>query len=160
VIARVHGIATAAGCQLVATCDLAVASSAAKFATSGINVGLFCSTPAVALARNVGRKQSFEMLMTGEFVSAEDAVARGLINDAVAPERLDAAVQALADKILAKSPVAVKVGKEMFYKQIEMGIAAAYDYAGEVMACNMMAEDVAEGIDAFSEKRSPTWKGR
>jgi len=160
VIARVHGIATAAGCQLVATCDLAVASTAAKFATSGINVGLFCSTPAVALARNVNRKQSFEMLMTGEFVSAEDAVARGLVNEAVAPEALDAAVQALARKIIAKSPVAVRTGKEMFYKQIEMGLAAAYDYAGEVMACNMMAEDVAEGIDAFAAKRPPTWKGR
>jgi enoyl-CoA hydratase/carnithine racemase len=160
VIARVHGIATAAGCQLVATCDLAVASTTARFATSGINVGLFCSTPAVALTRNVGRKQSFEMLMTGEFVSAEDAVARGLINHAVAPEVLDGAVQALAEKILAKSPVAVRAGKAMFYRQIEQGLSAAYDYAGEVMACNMMAEDVAEGIDAFAAKRHPTWKGR
>ncbi len=160
VIARVHGIATAAGCQLVATCDLAVASTAAKFATSGINVGLFCSTPAVALARNVTRKQSFEMLMTGEFVPAEEAATRGLINQAVAPEKLDEAVQALAAKIIAKSPVAVRIGKEMFYRQIEMGLAAAYDYAGEVMACNMMAEDVAEGIDAFAAKRPPSWKGR
>jgi enoyl-CoA hydratase/carnithine racemase len=160
VIARVHGIATAAGCQLVATCDLAVASTAARFATSGINVGAFCSTPAVALTRNVNRKQSFEMLMTGEFVSAEEAVARGLINRAVAPESLDAEVAELAGQIIAKSPVAVRTGKEMFYKQIELGLAAAYDYASEVMACNFMAEDVAEGIDAFAAKRPPVWKGR
>jgi enoyl-CoA hydratase/carnithine racemase len=160
VIARVHGIATAAGCQLVATCDLAVASTAAKFATSGINVGLFCSTPAVALTRNVGRKQSFEMLMSGEFVSAAEAVERGLVNHAVEPDALDAAVAALAGKIIAKSPVAVRAGKAMFYKQVELGLEAAYDYAGEVMACNMMAEDVAEGIDAFMGKRPPSWKGR
>ncbi len=160
VIARVHGIATAAGCQLVATCDLAIASNAARFATSGINVGLFCSTPAVALTRNVSRKQSFEMLMTGDFVSAEEAVKRGLINQVVEPAALDGAIAALADKIKAKSPVAVRVGKQMFYKQIEQGLAAAYDYAGEVMACNMMAEDVAEGIDAFAAKRAPVWKGR
>jgi enoyl-CoA hydratase/carnithine racemase len=160
VIARVHGIATAAGCQLVATCDLAVASTAARFATSGINVGLFCSTPAVALTRNVSRKQSFEMLMTGEFISANEAVERGLINHAVEPAELDAKVAELAGHIIAKSPVAVRTGKEMFYKQIELGLAAAYDYAGEVMACNMMAEDVAEGIDAFAAKRSPVWKGR
>ena len=160
VIARVHGIATAAGCQLVATCDLAVASTGARFATSGINVGLFCSTPAVALSRNVNRKQSFEMLMTGDFISAEEAAARGLINHAVAPEALDAKVAELAGRIVAKSAVAVRMGKEMFYKQIELGLAAAYDYAGEVMACNMMAEDVAEGIDAFAAKRPPVWKGR
>jgi enoyl-CoA hydratase/carnithine racemase len=160
VIARVHGIATAAGCQLVAACDLAVASTAARFATSGINVGLFCSTPAVALTRNVNRKQSFEMLMTGEFVSAAEAVARGLVNQAVEPGSLDDAVRTLAGKIIAKSPVAVRTGKTMFYKQIELGLAAAYDYAGEVMACNMMAEDVAEGIDAFAAKRPPHWSGR
>ncbi len=160
VIARVHGIATAAGCQLVAACDLAVASTAARFATSGINVGLFCSTPAVALTRNVNRKQSFEMLMTGEFVSAEEAVARGLVNQAVEPDSLDDAVRSLAGKIIAKSPVAVRTGKTMFYRQIELGLAAAYDYAGEVMACNMMAEDVAEGIDAFAAKRPPHWSGR
>ncbi len=160
VIARVHGIATAAGCQLVATCDLAVASTAARFATSGINVGLFCSTPTVALTRNVNRKQSFEMLMTGEFVSADEAVARGLINRAAAPEALDAEVAELAGQIIAKSPIAVRIGKKMFYKQIELGLGAAYDYAGEVMACNMMAEDVAEGIDAFAAKRPAAWKGR
>jgi enoyl-CoA hydratase/carnithine racemase len=160
VIARVQGIATAAGCQLVAACDLAVASKEARFATSGINVGLFCSTPAVALTRNVGRKQSFEMLMTGEFISAEDAVERGLINHAVEAQALDRTVRALADKIIAKSVVAVRAGKAMFYKQIELDLAAAYDYAGEVMACNMMAEDVAEGIDAFAAKRPPRWTGR
>ena len=161
VVARVHGMATAAGCQLVATCDLAIASKAARFATSGINVGLFCSTPAVALTRNVARKASFEMLMTGEFVSAEDAVARGLVNRAVEPAALDAAVAELAQKIVAKSPLAVRVGKTMFYKQIELGLAAAYDYAGETMACNMMAEDVARGIDAFAAKAPPPkWTGR
>jgi enoyl-CoA hydratase/carnithine racemase len=160
VIARVQGIATAAGCQLVGMCDLAVASKSARFATSGINVGLFCSTPAVALTRNVPRKKSFEMLMTGEFLSAEDAVAQGLINEAVEPDALDAAVRALADKIIAKSPVAVRTGKTMFYKQSELGLAAAYDYAAEVMACNMMAEDVGEGIDAFAAKRPPHWTGR
>ena len=161
VIARVHGIATAAGCQLVAACDLAVASRAARFATSGINVGLFCSAPAVPVSRNVGRKASFEMLMTGDFVSAEEAVRLGLVNRAVEPAELDAEVARLAAKIVAKSPLAVKLGKEMFYKQIELGLAAAYDYAGEVMACNMMAEDVADGIDAFAAKSPPpNWRGR
>jgi len=161
VIARVHGIATAAGCQLVATCDLAVASKAARFATSGIDVALFCSTPAVALTRNVSRKQSFEMLMTGEFISADEAVERGLVNHAVAAEALDAAVAELAKTIISKSPLAVRMGKAMFYKQVELGLAAAYDYAGEVMACNMMAEDVADGIDAFTSKKpAPEWKGR
>jgi len=161
VIARVQGLATAAGCQLVATCDLAVASDQARFATSGINVGLFCSTPAVAVSRNVGRKASFEMLMTGEFISAEEAVGRGLVNKTAAPEALDGAVAALAGKILAKSPLAVRMGKAMFYKQIELGLGAAYDYAGEVMACNMMADDVAAGIDAFTAKAPPPkWQGR
>ncbi len=160
VIARVHGIACAAGCQLVATCDLAVASEEARFGTNGINVGLFCSTPSVALSRNVDRKRSFEMLMTGDLIDPATAVDYGLINRAVPAAELDAAVNALARKIAAKTPVAVKAGKEMFYKQIEMDLAEAYAYAGEVMACNMMAEDVAEGIDAFSEKRKPTWKGR
>lgn len=161
VIARVHGIATAAGCQLVASCDLAIASKAARFATSGINVGLFCSTPAVAVTRNVSRKQSFEMLMTGEFISAEEAARRGLVNAAVEPAELDAKVAELAGKIVAKSPLAVRMGKEMFYKQSELGLAAAYDYAGEVMACNMMADDVAQGIDAFMSKApAPKWRGR
>ena len=161
VIARVHGIATAAGCQLVASCDLAVASNAARFATSGINVGLFCSAPAVPVTRNIGRKESFEMLMTGDFISAEEAARRGLVNAAVEPAALDAKVAELAGKILSKSPLAVRLGKEMFYKQIELGLAAAYDYASEVMACNMMADDVAQGIDAFASKGpAPKWTGR
>lgn len=159
VIARVHGIATAAGCQLVGMCDLAVASSQARFAVSGINVGLFCSTPSVALSRNMGRKEAFEMLVTGEFIDAEEAYRRGLVNRVVAPEALDEEVERLAAAIKAKSPVAVRMGKELFYRQLEMGIEAAYQLAGEVMACNMMAEDAAEGIDAFIEKRPPQWRG-
>ena len=160
VIARVHGIATAAGCQLVAQCDLAVASDNAKFAVSGINVGLFCSTPSVPLSRNVPRKQAMEMLLTGDFIDAATAVERGLINRAVPADQLDAAVNELARKILSKSSVAVSTGKRMFYKQLEMGLEGAYQYAAEVMACNMMAEDVGEGIDAFAAKRPPVWKGR
>jgi enoyl-CoA hydratase/carnithine racemase len=160
VIARVHGIATAAGCQLVAQCDLAVASDNARFAVSGINVALFCSTPSVPLARNISRKQAMEMLLTGDFIDAATAKARGLVNRVVAVEKLDAEVKALADAIIAKSPVAVTTGKKMFYKQIEMGMEAGYDYASEVMACNMMAEDVGEGIDAFTQKRTPQWKGK
>ena len=160
VIARVHGIATAAGCQLVAQCDLAIASDQAKFAVSGINVGLFCSTPSVPLARNVLRKQAMEMLLTGDFIDADTAVERGLINRAVPADRLDAAVNELARKIIAKSSVAVSTGKKMFYRQLEMGMEGAYQYAAEVMACNMMAEDVGEGIDAFAQKRAPVWKGK
>ncbi len=160
VIARVHGIATAAGCQMVAQCDLAVASDNARFAVSGINVALFCSTPSVPLARNMSRKQAMEMLLTGDFIDAATAKARGLVNRVVPVEKLDAEVKALADAIIAKSPVAVTTGKKMFYKQIEMGMEAAYEYASEVMACNMMAEDVGEGIDAFMQKRDPNWKGR
>ena len=160
VIARVHGIATAAGCQLVAQCDLAVASENARFAVSGINVALFCSTPSVPLARNVSRKQAMEMLLTGDFIDAATAKSRGLVNRVVPVEKLDAEVKALADTIIAKSSVAVTTGKKMFYKQIEMGMDAAYEYASEVMACNMMAEDVGEGIDAFAQKRPPNWKGK
>jgi len=160
VIARVHGIATAAGCQLVAQCDLAVASENARFAVSGINVALFCSTPSVPLARNLSRKQAMEMLLTGDFIDAPTAKARGLVNRVVAVEELDVEVKALADAIIAKSSVAVTAGKKMFYKQVEMGMEAAYGYAAEVMACNMMAEDVAEGIDAFTQKRPPQWKGK
>jgi enoyl-CoA hydratase/carnithine racemase len=160
VIARVHGIATAAGCQLVAQCDLAVASDNARFAVSGINVALFCSTPSVPLSRNVSRKQAMEMLLTGDFIDATTAKARGMLNRVVPLERLDAEVKALADAIIAKSSVAVTTGKKMFYKQIEMGMDAAYEYASEVMACNMMAEDVGEGIDAFTQKRAPNWKGK
>lgn len=160
VIARVHGIATAAGCQLVAQCDLAVASDHARFAVSGINVGLFCSTPSVPLARNVSRKQAMEMLLTGDFIDAATARERGLINAVVAPDQLDQAVNDLAQKILAKSPLAVATGKRMFYKQLEMGIEGAYHYAAETMACNMMAKDAGEGIDAFMQKRAPRWKGK
>jgi enoyl-CoA hydratase/carnithine racemase len=160
VIARVHGIATAAGCQLVAQCDLAVASDNARFAVSGINVALFCSTPSVPLARNMSRKQAMEMLLTGDFIDAATAKARGLVNRVVPVEKLDVEVKALADAIIAKSPVAVTTGKMMFYKQTEMGMESAYEYASEVMACNMMAEDVGEGIDAFTQKRPPNWKGK
>ncbi|OMG52915.1 enoyl-CoA hydratase [Azonexus hydrophilus] len=159
VIARVHGIATAAGCQLVSMCDLAVAADVAKFAVSGINVGLFCSTPAVGLARNLGRKNALEMLLTGEFIDAMEARAKGLVNRVVPADALDAEIERLAQSILAKSAVAVRIGKGMFYKQLEMGLAEAYDYAGEVMACNMMSEDAGEGIDAFMQKRKPDYKG-
>lgn len=159
VIARVHGIATAAGCQLVSMCDLAVAADVAKFAVSGINVGLFCSTPAVGLARNLGRKAALEMLLTGDFIDAMEARAKGLVNRVVPADALDAEIERLAASILAKSAVAVRMGKGMFYKQLEMGLADAYDYAGEVMACNMMSEDAGEGIDAFMQKRKPAYKG-
>jgi enoyl-CoA hydratase/carnithine racemase len=157
VIARVHGTATAAGCQLVATCDLAVASTAARFAVSGISVGLFCSTPGVALSRNVSRKRAMEMLLTGEFIDAVRAVDYGLVNLAVEPDKLDEAVYDLAGRIAARPTHVVRLGKELFYRQIEAGLDAAYDLAGEAMACNMMLEDAAEGIDAFIEKRSPNW---
>lgn len=160
VIARVHGTATAAGCQLVASCDLAVAADAARFAVSGINVGLFCSTPAVALTRNVAAKKAFEMLVTGEFISAQDARENGLVNHVVPLEELDAKVAALVSAICAKSPLAVRTGKTMFQRQRGMGLAEAYDFAAGVMARNMMAEDVSEGIDAFMQKRTPVWKGR
>jgi len=159
VIARVQGIATAAGCQLVASCDLAVASDSASFAVSGINLGLFCSTPAVALSRNIFRKRAFEMLFTGKFIDSETAVDWGLINQAVPAEELDTAIKELTDSICAKSRVPVKVGKEMFYEQLGMDLSDAYTFAGEKMACNMMSEDATEGIDAFLERRKPTWKG-
>lgn len=159
VIARVHGIATAAGCQLVAQCDLAVASENAKFATSGINVGLFCATPGVPLSRNISRKQAAEMLFTGDFIDARTALQWGLVNRVVPAGDLDAAVMELAGKIKSKTPVAVSAGKRMFYQQLEMGIEQAYRLAAEVMACNMMADDVAEGIDAFMQKRPPRWRG-
>jgi enoyl-CoA hydratase/carnithine racemase len=160
VIARVHGIATAAGCQLVATCDLAVATPAARFATSGINVGLFCSTPAVALSRNVSEKHAFEMLMTGDFIDADTALRYGLVNRVVPAGELDKAVTDLARNIAGKSAVAVAAGKRLFYRQRDLDLSAAYDVAAETMACNMMAEDVGEGIDAFMQKRPPVWKGR
>jgi enoyl-CoA hydratase/carnithine racemase len=160
VIARVHGIATAAGCQLVASCDLAVASSDARFAVSGINVGLFCSTPAVPLSRNVGRKAAMEMLLTGDFIDAETARERGLVNRVVPADELDAEVQALAARIIAKSPLAIANGKRLFYRQLELGAGQAYGLASEAMACDMMTEDAKEGIDAFVGKRVPKWQGR
>lgn len=159
VIARVHGIATAAGCQLVAACDLAVAADVARFAVSGINVGLFCATPAVALARNMGRKQAMEMLLTGDFIDAAEAQRRGLVNRVVPPDQLDAEVKKLTDSICGKSSLAISMGKRMFYKQLEMGLQGAYQLASETMACNMMAADAGEGIDAFMQKRKPEWKG-
>ncbi len=157
VISQVHGIATAAGCQLVATCDLAVATDDARFATPGVNLGLFCSTPMVALSRNVGRKQAMEMLLTGEMIDAATAERFGLINRIVPPDELDHAVQELADKIRSKSPLVLKIGKEAFYRQLECGIKEAYEYTGAVMVRNMMTDDAAEGIDAFIEKRRPVW---
>ena len=160
VIARIHGIATAAGCQLVAMCDLAVAADVAKFAVSGINVGLFCSTPSVALGRAMGRKEAMEMLLTGEFIDAGEAQRRGLINRAVPADQLDAAVKRLTDSICAKSSVAVAMGKQLFYRQLEMGLDGAYQLASETMACNMMTEDAVHGIDSFMAKQPPVWKGR
>jgi len=157
VIARVHGIAAAAGCQLVATCDLAVASEDARFAVNGINIGLFCSTPMVALSRAVGRKPALEMLLTGDLVSAEHARAIGLINRVVPPGELDDATRALARQIAGKLGVAVAIGKEAFYRQAELGLDAAYAYTAEVMTRNMLARDTEEGIDAFIEKRPPKW---
>jgi enoyl-CoA hydratase/carnithine racemase len=157
VIARVQGIATAAGCQLVAQCDLAVASSEARFAVSGVNLGLFCSTPGVPLARNVARKQAFEMLVTGDFIDAETARARGLVNRVVEPEALDAEVARLTAGILAKPRAAIAMGKELFYRQVELGLESAYEAAGETMACNMMDEAALEGVRAFIEKRTPRW---
>ena len=158
VIARVQGIATAAGCQLVAMCDLAVASSTAKFAVGGVNLGLFCSAPGVALSRNVLRKVAFEMLVTGEFISAQEAKARGLINRVAEPDQLDAELEKLVGTILAKPRVAVAMGKEFFYRQGELGIAAAYNAASQTMACNMMDEAALEGVQAFIEKRPPRWR--
>ena len=160
VIARVHGIATAAGCQLVAACDLAVASDNARFATSGINVGLFCSTPGVALSRNLGRKQALELLLTGDFIDAPTALRQGLVNRVAPLDQLDATVWQLADSIRDKSPLAIAMGKELFYRQLELGLEAAYACASEAMACNMNSEDAREGIDAFIAKRKPEWKGR
>jgi len=158
VIARVHGIATAAGCQMVASADLAVASTEARFATSGIGVGLFCMTPGVALSRNVSRKRAFEMLFTGDFISAETAVDWGLVNYAVAPQDLDGKVAELAKAIGAKSQAAISAGKRVFYRQVQMDMEDAYAYAAKEMACNMMFHDAAEGIDAFIEKRKPVWR--
>jgi len=158
VIAEVHGIATAAGCQLVATCDLAVAAEDARFATSGINVGLFCSTPMVALSRAVGRKAAMEMLLTGDFIDAVTAKSHGLVNRVVPAAELRTETDALARHIAAKSALSTALGKTAFYRQIEMDLSAAYAYTSEVMTKNMLAEDAKEGIDAFIEKRKPVWK--
>jgi enoyl-CoA hydratase/carnithine racemase len=155
VIARVQGIATAAGCQLVAQCDLAVAADTARFATSGVNYGLFCATPSVPLSRNIGRKAAFEMLVTGDFISAQEAQSQGLINRAVPLEQLDAEVEKWVASIVAKPPVAIAMGKGLFYRQIEAGIGAAYEDALHTMACNMMDADALEGVQAFVDKRTP-----
>lgn len=157
VIAVPHGIATAAGCQLVATCDMAVAAEGTKFGVNGVNIGLFCSTPMVALSRNITRKQAFEMLTTGEFIETDRAIALGLINRAAPMDQLFDAASELAQKVAGKLPAAVRIGKEAFYNQIEMGIADAYAYTGDVMVQNMMLRDTEEGIRAFIEKRPPDW---
>jgi len=159
VIARVHGVATAAGCQLVASCDLAVAADTARFATPGVNIGLFCSTPMVALSRAVGRKAAMEMLLTGDLIDATRAREIGLVNRVVPEAELDAAVSALAGQIAAKSPLTVAIGKAAFYRQAEMELDAAYGYAAEAMTRNMLARDAGEGIDAFLAKRAPVWSG-
>ena len=160
VIAEVHGVATAAGCQLVATCDLAVAAEEARFATPGVNIGLFCSTPMVALSRAVGRKAAMEMLLTGELIDAATARSLGLVNRVVPRDGLRDAVDGLARQIAGKSAFTVKIGKEAFYRQAELDLAAAYRYAAEVMTTNMLAEDAGEGIDAFLAKRAPVWHDR
>ena len=158
VIAAPHGIATAAGCQLVASCDMAVAAHGTRFGVNGVNIGLFCSTPMVALSRNVPRKQAFEMLTTGTFIDAERAQALGLINRAVPEERLDAEVTTLAETVAAKLGSAVRIGKRAFYEQLEMGLDAAYAHTGAVMVENMLDRDTDEGIDAFLDKRAPGWQ--
>jgi enoyl-CoA hydratase/carnithine racemase len=154
----VHGVATAAGCQLVATCDLAVAAEDARFATPGVNIGLFCSTPMVALTRAIGCKAAMEMLLTGGLIDAKKAEALGLVNRVVPAAKLRAATDALARQIADKSALTLSIGKEAFYRQTQLDLAAAYRYAGEVMTRNMLAQDAAEGIDAFIEKRQPAWK--
>jgi enoyl-CoA hydratase/carnithine racemase len=160
VIARVHGIATAAGCQLVGACDLAVASTDAKFATSGVNFGLFCATPGVAVSRNVSRKQAMEMLMTGEFIDAATALDWGLVNRVAPPDQLDNAVGELADLLLSKPPAVLAAGKQFFYRQIEMEMEPAYKLASQVITNNMLGQDALEGVGAFVEKRKPKWKDR
>ena len=159
-IARVHGVATAAGCQLVASCDLAVAAEDARFATPGINIGLFCSTPMVALSRAIGRKQAMEMLLTGSLIDAETARGWGLVNRVVPAASLEEAAAALAAEIASKSPLTLAIGKKAFYAQAELGLEQAYAYCAEVMTTNMLARDAEEGIDAFLAKRKPVWEGR
>jgi enoyl-CoA hydratase/carnithine racemase len=160
VIAKVHGIATAAGCQLVATCDLAVASTAAKFATPGVNIGAFCATPSVALGRAVGRKHAMEMLLTGEMIDAQRAYEIGLVNRVVPPDELDAAVVGLATLVGSKSSHAISSGKQVFYRQLDMGLSDAYQIAGHAIACDFFSDDGREGVDAFLAKRPARWKGR
>jgi enoyl-CoA hydratase/carnithine racemase len=160
VIARVHGVATAAGCQLVSMCDLAVASEDATFALPGINIGVFCSTPVVGVVRNVGRKRAMEMLMTGEMIDARVALAWGLVNRVVSTDALDAEIRRFTDIILARSPAVVRMGKQTFYNQVDAPIAPAYEIAGRTMACNLSLEDAAEGMDAFLNKRPANWRGR
>ena len=157
VIARVQGIATAAGCQLVAMCDLAVASTMARFAVSGVNLGLFCATPSVALSRNLQRKTAFEMLVTGEFITAEQAMEKGLVNRVAAPESIDADIESLVASIVAKPRLALAMGKQLFYRQLEIGVEVAYADAAQTMACNMMDESALEGVQAFIDKRPPAW---
>ncbi len=160
VIARVHGLATAAGCQLVASCDLAVGGASARFCTPGVHIGLFCSTPMVALSRNVPRKAAMEMLLTGEEIDSDTAEKFGLINRAVADEALDGAIEDFCSRIAGKSPLTQAIGKEAFYRQLEMGLDEAYDYASQVMTENMLTRDAEEGIDAFLQKRPPVWQGK
>jgi len=160
VIARVHGIATAAGCQLVSMCDLAVAADTATFALPGVNIGVFCSTPAVGVARNVGRKRAMEMLLTGELFDAQTALDWGLVNRVVPADALDATVRHFTDLITARSAATIRLGKQAFYAQIEQPVAAAYNTTSDVMACNMLLDDASEGIDAFLAKRAPVWQGR
>lgn len=158
VIAQVHGIATAAGCQLVASCDMAVAADSTRFGVNGVNIGLFCSTPMVALSRNIPRKQAFEMLTTGQFINAERARELGLVNRIASEDELEEATTVLAETVASKLAVAVKIGKEAFYNQLQMPLSEAYDYTGSVMAENMLFRDTEEGISAFIEKRDPNWE--
>jgi enoyl-CoA hydratase/carnithine racemase len=160
VIARVHAIATAAGCQLVSMCDLAIAADSALFAMPGVNIGVFCSTPAVGVARNISRKRAMEMLITGEPIDAQTALAWGLVNRVVPADKLDAEVQRFSEIILSRSPATIAMGKQAFYRQIDRSLEAAYDIASESMACNVLLEDAAEGMDAFIGKRRPSWRGR
>jgi len=158
VIAQVHGIATAAGCQMVASCDMAVAADSTRFGVNGVNIGLFCSTPMVALSRNIPRKQAFEMLTTGQFINAERARDLGLINRIASEDELQEATSELAETVASKLAVAVKIGKEAFYNQLQMSLSDAYDYTGSVMVENMLFRDTEEGISAFIEKRDPNWE--
>jgi enoyl-CoA hydratase/carnithine racemase len=160
VIARVHGIATAAGCQLVSMCDLAVAAEEAKFALPGVNIGVFCTTPAVGVVRNIGRKRAMEMLLTAELVDATQALAWGLVNRVVEAAGLDVEIERFADRIVARSGVVVALGKRAFYEQVDLGLGDAYRAASEQMICNMLFDDAAEGMDAFLSKRSPAWRGK